>query len=580
MQHPLERVVRLGAHAQRLAERGRADGREHELLEVDVRVGVRAAVEHVHARQRQRVRVRAADVAVEREVALVGAGLRHRERDAEQRVGAEAGLVVGAVELDQRLVEQPLVEPLEPDDRLADLAVDVRDRLLRRPCRRSGRRRRAARPPRGRRCSRRSGPPPGPRAPERSSTSTSTVGLPRESRISRAMTSTMMLTGPRAWCCCGRSVECSRLHPHDPGNRADSAAAGSDRLGGGELHSDIVERTAHQRAPREAEAAQLLRDRVVAELDPGAARAACASPAPCRLQRVRRSTPSRYENASSAVPRDGTGSPAPMRERQHPLAVVRRACTLAAPRAPARMSMSAMNFGKPHIVAPGLAREALVDRQLVDERAGGLAARARPVRARGSRPRPRGTDRGRRRRSRRTRGCRARGPGSGDAGTRPEYVDERCARRRTGPRTSRTTTGPSRTSTGIETVRPWISYSVTAHGPASIQSAATRSVGAAARSTPCAGGELLHAHEAVAEPGRPAAQRRLGVDAARPGEHDRGREQVAERGLGRRRRRRRAARRARARPGRAPRRRCRARARSTRPCGRACARRAATRARG
>ena len=38
--------------------------------------------------------------------------------------------------------------------------------------------------------------------------------------------------------------------------------------------------------------------------------------------------------------------------------------------------------------------------------------------------------------------------------------------------------------------------------------------------------------EAVTEPGRPAPQRRLGVDAPGPGQHDRRREQVAERGLG------------------------------------------------
>ena len=47
--------------------------------------------------------------------------------------------------------------------------------------------------------------------------------------------------------------------------------------------------------------------------------------------------------------------------------------------------------------------------------------------------------------------------------------------------------------------------------------------------------ELLHAHETFAEARRPAPQRGLGVDPARAGEHHRGREQIAERGLGRRR---------------------------------------------
>ncbi len=123
-------MVRLGPHAQRFAERCRADGREHELLQVHVGIGVRTAVEHVHARQRQHVRVHTADVAVERKVALIRAGLGRGQGDAEQRVRAEAGLVVGAVEVDQRLVEQPLVQAFEAHDGLGDLAVDVHDRAL------------------------------------------------------------------------------------------------------------------------------------------------------------------------------------------------------------------------------------------------------------------------------------------------------------------------------------------------------------------------------------------------------------------------------------------------------------------
>ena len=125
-----ERVVRLRAHAQRLAEAGRADRREHELLEVDVAVGVRAAVEHVEARHREHVRVRAADVPVEREVRLVGAGLGHRERRAERGVGPEAALGVGAVELDQGAVDVALVERLHAEERVGDLLLDVADGRL------------------------------------------------------------------------------------------------------------------------------------------------------------------------------------------------------------------------------------------------------------------------------------------------------------------------------------------------------------------------------------------------------------------------------------------------------------------
>ena len=89
----------------------------------------------------------------------------------------------------------PLVEGVDAAQLVGDLAVDDGRRPWRRPCRRSGRRRRAARRPRARRSTPRSArrPGPAPRWPAR--TSTSTVGLPRESRISRPCTCTISLIG-------------------------------------------------------------------------------------------------------------------------------------------------------------------------------------------------------------------------------------------------------------------------------------------------------------------------------------------------------------------------------------------------
>ena len=98
VQHLLEGVVDLGAPAQRLAEGRRADRGDHELLDVDVGVGVRAAVEDVHHRDGQDVRVGAADVAEERQPGRLGRGVRDGERDAEDGVGAEVLLVGRAVE--------------------------------------------------------------------------------------------------------------------------------------------------------------------------------------------------------------------------------------------------------------------------------------------------------------------------------------------------------------------------------------------------------------------------------------------------------------------------------------------------
>ena len=138
-------------------EARRADRHQHELLQVDVVVGVGAAVEDVHHRHRQHVGVGAADVPVQRQLGLAGRCLGHGEAGTEDRVGTEPGLVVGAVELDQLLIDEPLIERVDAVQRLGDLVVDDVHRLLSHPCRRIARRRRAARRPRARPSMRRSG---------------------------------------------------------------------------------------------------------------------------------------------------------------------------------------------------------------------------------------------------------------------------------------------------------------------------------------------------------------------------------------------------------------------------------------
>ena len=134
-------------------------------------------------------------VAVERLLGVGRGGLGGRERDAEQRVGAEPALVRGAVELDHRPVERALLGRPGPGQRRGDLAVDVGDRPADALAGPGARRRRAARPPRTLRSRRPEGTAASPRAPDSSTTSTSTVGLPRESRIWRAWIEEIVLTG-------------------------------------------------------------------------------------------------------------------------------------------------------------------------------------------------------------------------------------------------------------------------------------------------------------------------------------------------------------------------------------------------
>ena len=88
-----------------------------------------AAVEHVHHRHGQHVGVGAADVAPQRQPALLGGGVGDGQAGAEHRVGAEVGLVGRAVEVDEQQVDAALVERLDPLEGVADLVVDVGDRV-------------------------------------------------------------------------------------------------------------------------------------------------------------------------------------------------------------------------------------------------------------------------------------------------------------------------------------------------------------------------------------------------------------------------------------------------------------------
>ena len=130
VEQALQRVVRLHAPPQRLGVARRTDRHDHELLQVDRVVGVDAAVDHVHHRHGEDVGVGTTDVAVQRHTELVGGRLGDRQADAEDRVGAETRLVVGAVELAQQRVDDALRHRVEAVEGVGDLAVDEADGAL------------------------------------------------------------------------------------------------------------------------------------------------------------------------------------------------------------------------------------------------------------------------------------------------------------------------------------------------------------------------------------------------------------------------------------------------------------------
>ena len=126
----LECVEDLCAHTQCLLPALCADGHDHELLDIDVGAGrVCATVEDVHHGNGQGLGVYAADVVIK---ALAGSLCRCAcagEGYAENGVCAEAGLVGGAVYLDEHLVDAGLIEHVQTDHCFRDLAVYVLNRL-------------------------------------------------------------------------------------------------------------------------------------------------------------------------------------------------------------------------------------------------------------------------------------------------------------------------------------------------------------------------------------------------------------------------------------------------------------------
>ena len=112
------------------AEARRADRHDHEFLEVDRIVGVRAAIDDVHQRHRQHCARGAADIAVERQARRSAPP---PSRPPATRRGwhwRPAGLVRRAVEFAHHAVDARLVLGVHARDGVEDLAIDRVDGLL------------------------------------------------------------------------------------------------------------------------------------------------------------------------------------------------------------------------------------------------------------------------------------------------------------------------------------------------------------------------------------------------------------------------------------------------------------------
>ena len=114
---------------QRLGESREPGRHDHEFLKIHRVVGMRAAIEDVHHRRRQDARIGAAHITIERQTGGFRRGLGGGQRHAQKRVGAQALLILGAVQANQKLVDQALLARINTGDGFKDLGLDRRDGL-------------------------------------------------------------------------------------------------------------------------------------------------------------------------------------------------------------------------------------------------------------------------------------------------------------------------------------------------------------------------------------------------------------------------------------------------------------------
>ena len=231
VQQLLQGVEHLGAGAQRLGEGRQPLGDDHELLEVERVVGVGAAVDDVHQRHGQHARAGPAQITVKRHVELGRGGARGGQRHAQDRVGARPWPCSGSRRPPAwRRRGQPgrTRRGRSPPGRAVEATFSHALRTPLPP-------KRFLSPSRSSRAScspveAPDGTAAMPTTPVSSVTSTSTVGFPRESRISRARTLSimMLLMGAvsSAW-----AVRAART---ESGARAMRRGAGAARPAGAE----------------------------------------------------------------------------------------------------------------------------------------------------------------------------------------------------------------------------------------------------------------------------------------------------------------------------------------------------------
>lgn len=117
----------LGTHAQGVMEGLGTQGHDHEFLDVEVVGSVHAAVDDVHHGSGQHFGVDAAEIVVKGLAGVQRGNPGAGHGGTQNGVGAKVGLVVGVVEVNERIVDGDLVENIHADEGLGDFTVHMLD---------------------------------------------------------------------------------------------------------------------------------------------------------------------------------------------------------------------------------------------------------------------------------------------------------------------------------------------------------------------------------------------------------------------------------------------------------------------
>ena len=130
LENLLQRVEHLGAHPQPFGKRLGAARHNHELLHINWRIGMRAAVDDIHHRHRQHVGIEPAQMPIQRNLQCRRRRARHRHGNAQHGIRAQLGLGLGAIQLQQRVIHRLLLARVHPGQRLGHQRIHIFDRLL------------------------------------------------------------------------------------------------------------------------------------------------------------------------------------------------------------------------------------------------------------------------------------------------------------------------------------------------------------------------------------------------------------------------------------------------------------------